>query len=93
MNKKTNLLVGAAVLGMLNAAASIPQAAFAADKAPMGKCIGANACNGKGGCKSDANDCAGKNGCKGKGFLKMSEKKCEQKAKKNSNIHWEANES
>jgi len=89
MNKKTNLLVGAAVLGIMSAA-SMPQT-FAADKAPTGKCVGANACGGKGACKQEgANECAGKNGCKGKGFLKTSEKKCEQKAKKDSKIHWEA---
>lgn len=30
-------------------------------------CKGMNACEGKGSCKTDANECAGKNACKGKG--------------------------
>jgi hypothetical protein len=31
---------------------------------------------GKGGCKSAANDCKDKNGCKGKGWTAMSDKDC-----------------
>jgi hypothetical protein len=88
MNKKNQLLLGAAVIGMLSATA-VPHA-FAADKAPAGKCMSANACKGKSGCKTDANECKGKNACKGKGFLKTSEVKCNKMAKKNDKIHWEA---
>ena len=40
------------------------------------KCMGANACAGKGGCKTAANECAGKNGCKGHGFVELSEADC-----------------
>lgn len=32
-------------------------------------CDGANACKGKGGCKSEKNACKGQNGCKGQGFV------------------------
>ena len=32
------------------------------------KCIGGNACKGKGACKTAVNSCKGQNTCKGKGF-------------------------
>jgi hypothetical protein len=47
------------------------------------KCVGANECKGKGGCKSAQNDCKGKNACKGKGFVETkSEQECTQKGGK-----------
>ncbi len=36
-------------------------------------CKGANACQGKGGCKTGDNGCKGKNTCKGKGGCKTSD--------------------
>jgi hypothetical protein len=55
--------------------------AMAQDKAKMDvKCVGANECKGKGGCKSAQNDCKGKNACKGKGFVETkTEQECMQK--------------
>jgi hypothetical protein len=52
--------------------------ATAQDKGKMDvKCVGANECKGKGGCKSAQNDCKGKNACKGKGFVETKgEKEC-----------------
>jgi hypothetical protein len=46
------------------------------------KCMGVNACQGQGGCKSAANECKGHNGCKGKGFVEMSADDCAAKGGK-----------
>src|SRR5262249_61347440 len=43
-----------------------------------GHCVGANACKGKGACKSASNDCKGQNACKGKGFLAMTKAECDK---------------
>ena len=43
-----------------------------------GHCVGANACKGKGACKSASNDCKGHNACKGKGFLVMTKSACDK---------------
>jgi hypothetical protein len=58
--------------------------AAAQDKAKTDvKCVGANECKGKGGCKSAQNDCKGKNACKGKGFVETKdEKECATKGGK-----------
>ena len=58
--------------------------ALAQDKAKTDvKCVGANECKGKGGCKSAMNDCKGKNACKGKGFVETkTEKDCMAKGGK-----------
>ena len=50
--------------------------AYAAEA--TGHCVGANACKGKGACKSAANDCKGQNACKGKGFLSMTKAECDK---------------
>ena len=42
----------------------------------MGHCNGANACKGKGACKTASNACKGQNACKGKGFLEMTKAEC-----------------
>jgi hypothetical protein len=57
---------------------------MAQDKATMDvKCVGANECKGKGGCKSAQNDCKGKNACKGKGFVETkTEQECAMKGGK-----------
>jgi hypothetical protein len=53
--------------------------AFADDAStPMVHCKGANACKGKGACKTSENACKGKNGCKGKGMAQMSKEDCEK---------------
>lgn len=47
------------------------------EKAAKVHCQGANACKGKGGCKTAANACAGQNGCKGKGYVDVaSDEEC-----------------
>ena len=47
------------------------------------KCVGANECKGKGGCKSAMNDFKGKNDCKGKGFVEVKDaKECAAKGGK-----------
>jgi hypothetical protein len=78
-----NLLVKAAVAGILGAAAlgfsSSAQAkgkAAAKDAGVMGHCMHANSCKGKSACKTEGNECAGKNGCKGKGFTEATEANC-----------------
>jgi hypothetical protein len=43
-----------------------------------GHCVGANACKGKGACKSASNACKGQNGCKGKGFMETTAEECEK---------------
>ena len=76
--KTSGKVVAAAVAGLFLAGPSVAHAEKAA-KAENVKCVGVNACKGKGGCKSADNDCKGKNGCKGKGFTEMTEKKCKAK--------------
>jgi hypothetical protein len=58
--------------------------ATAQDKGKMDvKCVGANECKGKGGCKSAQNDCKGKNACKGHGFVTTkTEQECTTKGGK-----------
>jgi hypothetical protein len=58
--------------------------AVAQDKAKTDiKCVGANECKGKGGCKSAQNDCKGKNACKGHGFVTTkTEQECTTKGGK-----------
>jgi hypothetical protein len=59
--------------------------AMAQDKGKMEpvKCVGANECKGKGGCKSTMNDCKGKNDCRGKGFVETKDaKECAMKGGK-----------
>ncbi|HZS40432.1 MAG TPA: hypothetical protein VFF06_26550 [Polyangia bacterium] len=69
--------VAAAVAGMF--ASAIPAVSLAADTGGV-KCAGANACNGKGECKSATNGCSGQNGCKGKGWITAKdEKECTAK--------------
>jgi hypothetical protein len=38
--------------------------------------MGANACKGKGACKTANNECKGMNACKGKGYLTMTKEEC-----------------
>lgn len=82
---KTQLLLKAAVTGMIGAAvANInTSSAFAAEDASntKGHCVGANACKGKGACKQESNKCAGKNACAGKGFVEKTKTECELLAK------------
>lgn len=42
------------------------------------QCMGANACKGKGSCKTANNACKGQNACKGKGVVMKSAKGCKK---------------
>ena len=86
MNEKMNLLLSAAVAGMIGFTATPALAkkkakeAKAEKKEAMVKCYGVNACKGQGGCKTNANaSCKGQNGCKGQGMMEMTAKECKDK--------------
>ena len=91
MNKTNKqLLLGAAIAGMVGASLSLPHVSFAAaDKADEGKCMSANDCKGHGGCATAKNDCAGKNGCKGEGFVKTTAANCKKLSKTHKGAHFE----
>ena len=73
MNNMTRqLLMGAAIAGMVGAAVTTAHA----NEEKGVKCVGTNACKGKGGCKSDSNKCKGKNSCHGHTFEAPSEEAC-----------------
>lgn len=83
MNAKTNMMVKAAVAGLLGAVAvGTAVAKDKADKkakkqmAEVVKCWGVNKCSGKGKCGGKGHGCAGHNTCKGKGWLLMPEESC-----------------
>ena len=79
MNKTTNLLVTAAITGMLAAGSASVLSAKPAKEA-KGECHGINSCKGKGDCGGkEGHACAGMNSCKGKGWLSMTEKDCKKK--------------
>ena len=79
--KTTQVLLGAAMAGMIGAGISIATPALAKDqKAEKVHCYGVNACSGKGGCATPGqNECKGKNSCKGKGFMEMTKAQCKKK--------------
>jgi hypothetical protein len=79
MKKITGFTLAAAAAAMFSAA---PIVAHAAAHGGMVHCDGANACKGKGECKSATNACKGQNACKGKGMNVMSEKDCKAKGGK-----------
>jgi hypothetical protein len=70
-------LVAASVAGLF--ASAFPLVASADKAADNVKCMGINACSGKGSCKSANNACAGKNGCKGKGITATTSADCKAK--------------
>jgi hypothetical protein len=77
---KKNLIVAAAMTGIIGAAINLtaPTSAMADDAS--GKCWGANSCKATGDCgsKDGKHACSGKNECKGKGWKKMSKADCEK---------------
>jgi len=77
MNKTTNLLVGAAIAGILSASGA--GVLDAKPKQAKGECHGINGCKGQGDCGGKGYSCAGQNSCKGKGWLSMTEKECKDK--------------
>lgn len=94
---KNQLLISAAVAGILGASAfsssPLKAAEMAAEKtaAEKGQCVGANSCKGKSACatKDGKNSCMGQNTCKGKGWLQLTKAQCDKLAKKNKAIHFE----
>ncbi|MGE4107332.1 MAG: hypothetical protein AB7F66_08975 [Bacteriovoracia bacterium] len=90
MNSKTKeMLISAAVAGLVSLATTAP--VFAADDnaEAKGHCVGANSCKGKGACGGKGHECAGKNSCKGKGFLELTKADCDKLAAKNPKIKFE----
>jgi hypothetical protein len=69
------IAAAAATLLIAGAAISAPMQMAAGE---IGHCNGANACKGKGACKTASNDCKGHNACKGKGFLEMTKAECDK---------------
>jgi hypothetical protein len=83
MNTK-NLLVTAAVAGMLAVGANAQAKGKKAEGAKKGdkkvECHGVNECKGHGEChNADGSSCKGSNECKGKGWVSMTEKECKDK--------------
>jgi uncharacterized membrane protein len=76
MNKK-NMLVKAAVAGLMGAAV-VAAPSFAAGKkaAKDVKCYGVNKCKTFGQCGGPGHECAGKNACKGQAWLMMPKDSC-----------------
>ncbi len=77
--RTTQILLGAALAGMIGAGISTTTPAFAKGKGKV-HCYGVNSCSGKGACATPGqNECKGKNSCKGKGYLEMSKAACKKK--------------
>ncbi len=74
VNSGAAIAAAAAALLIAGTAISAPMQLAAGDA--KGHCMGANACKGKGACKTASNACAGQNACKGKGFLEMTKEEC-----------------
>ncbi|MBI3396757.1 MAG: hypothetical protein HY042_13045 [Spirochaetia bacterium] len=79
--KDRNMLLGAAVGGLLAATTILAQNPNkpADPSKETGKCYGVNTCKGKGECMSKDHSCGGQNSCAGKGWKKMTMKDCTAK--------------
>ena len=77
MNQK-NLMLGAALAGLILAGSSINQAVASGTEVAKGECHGVNSCKGKGECGGTGHSCAGKNSCKGKGWVTKTEAECKK---------------
>ncbi|MGE4233092.1 MAG: hypothetical protein AB7F43_07165 [Bacteriovoracia bacterium] len=78
--KTTQVLLGAAVAGMIGAGAMTVFSTPAFAKGGKVHCYGLNSCGGKGACATPGqNECKGKNSCKGKGYLELSKAQCQKK--------------
>lgn len=67
--------LAAIAAAMLIAGTVVAPTVNAAEEA-KGHCVGANACKGKGACKTAGNACKGQNACKGKGFTESTAADC-----------------
>ena len=81
MSPKSGAAIAATAAALLLSGGVTVSSANAADA--KGHCIGANACGGKGACKTAANECGGKNKCKGQGFVEMTKAECDAAAAAN----------
>jgi hypothetical protein len=81
MSPKSGAALAATAAALLLSGAVVNAPAGAADA--KGHCIGANACAGKGACKSAKNECGGKNKCKGQGWVEMTKAECDTAAASN----------
>ena len=83
--KISNLLIAAAVTGILSGAGATFQRAAAAvadataDGAEKHACAGLNSCKGKGGCKTEKHECKAHNECKGQGGCATAKHECKGK--------------
>ena len=76
-------LIAATVAGLFVAGSAMAGDAAKKDEAKSVKCVGSNACKGKGACGGAGHDCGGKNACKGQGWESTSsEKECTDKGGK-----------
>jgi uncharacterized membrane protein len=89
--KKSQMLVHAAVAGILGASLVASSSAVAAAKPDeTGQCVGANSCKGKSACaQKDKNACSGQNACKGKGWIEKTRAECEKIAKTQKGVRFE----
>jgi hypothetical protein len=69
-------LIAAAVAGLFMTGQAVAAEGGAAGEAAKVKCMGGNACKGKGACGGADHSCAGQNSCKGKGWVMTSEADC-----------------
>jgi hypothetical protein len=64
-------VIAAAVAGLFVAGHAVAAENGGGEAAKV-KCVGGNACKGKGACQSADHSCAGENSCKGKGWIMTS---------------------
>jgi len=78
MTERNNMLVRAAMAGLVGAAivAAPAQAAKKKQMAEVTKCYGVNKCKTLGKCSGAGHECGGQNGCKGQGWLLMPKESC-----------------
>jgi uncharacterized membrane protein len=76
LNLRSGATIAITAAALIISGAPLIGAAHAEDA--KGHCQGANACKGKGGCKTAKNDCKGHNGCKGQGWVSMTEDECKE---------------
>lgn len=82
MSSKSGAALAATAAALLMSGAVGVSTSMAAADA-KGHCVGANACGGKGACKTAKNECKGHNKCKGQGFLEMTKAECDAAAAAN----------
>lgn len=80
MRSMSKMFLGAAVAGILGAAANArADEQIPAEKLkdmPVVPCYGVNSCKARGQCSGAHNQCAGQNGCRGRGWLAVPKEAC-----------------